>query len=542
MTQSVDTAAGPAALPSPKERRRLREAAELTHDEIAAALGITASTVRAWETGRAEPRGRKRQAYAKFLGELRKQVGEADDQPDEGDGAATAEAPATGAEAPAAEAAAAGRHAPRVAGAVRAFAKSDGGPAGTRPGPAAKTSAEPAPKPPASGAGSVRGTTTGLGIFSGRARKNPENPRGAASGAGTAAGAGPAAASGAAPGYTAETTAGAGTGAGAGAAAGTPAGAASSAAPGAGHRPAQDSPPDPDAPGPPAAANPLTPVPVPAPVPAPDAGHTADTAFEALYDYTAPALLRQVYLLTGRRALALEAVERAFQLAWDRWPQVATDPDPVGWVRSAAYEHALSPWHRFRRAHRHPDRAPADLGDRALLDAMLALPPSYRRTVLLYDGVGLDLPDTAAETEASTSSAGHRLLHAHAGLTARLPDLAGVAADRQSALLRERLGALVPAVRLEPRPAQVVRLAGEHRMRFWTRAALCLTAAIAVATAYTAVTAPTRYVPPVAPGTSVSGVPPRHGPQQLSEQARQLQEKLRSEPAAGPARLVPRME
>ncbi|MGW6710419.1 helix-turn-helix domain-containing protein [Streptomyces sp. NPDC054956] len=268
----------------------------------------------------------------------------------------------------------------------------------------------------------------------------------------------------------------------------------------------------------------------------------AVAAFDALYARTAPALARQAYLLTGRRALAQEAVERAFHQAWDRWPEVATDPDPVGWVRAATYEYALSPWHQFRRAHRHPDKPPADPADRILLDAMLALPPAHRRTVLLYDGVGLDLPDTAAETEASTPTAGNRLLNAHADLADRLPELADVAPEKQSALLRERLGSLRPAVRLEPRAAAVVRAAGEHRTRLWTRAALGLTAVIAAATAYTAVTAPTEYEPPRAPGANVSGVPPLSGPQQLSDEGRQLHDKLASDPGAGPARVSPKPE
>lgn len=62
-----------------------------------------------------------------------------------------------------------------------------------------------------------------------------------------------------------------------------------------------------------------------------------------MYDYAAPALTRQAYLLTGRRRLSHEAVEQAFQQAWARWPEVAVDPDPVGWVRAAVYEYALSP-------------------------------------------------------------------------------------------------------------------------------------------------------------------------------------------------------
>lgn len=52
---------------------------------------------------------------------------------------------------------------------------------------------------------------------------------------------------------------------------------------------------------------------------------TPDQAFDALYAFCAPALVRQTYLLTGRRELARESVERAFQIAWQRWPEVARD-------------------------------------------------------------------------------------------------------------------------------------------------------------------------------------------------------------------------
>ncbi|MBW5486540.1 hypothetical protein, partial [Streptomyces bambusae] len=270
---------------------------------------------------------------------------------------------------------------------------------------------------------------------------------------------------------------------------------------------------------------------------------TPEQDFDGLYAFAAPALVRQTYLLTGRRHLARCAVERAFRLAWDRWPEVATDPDPVGWVRAAAYDWALSPWHRFhRRPRKHPDKTPADPADLILMDALLALPPRRRRTVLLYDGVGLDLPDTAAETEASTPVAGGRLVRAHAFLAARVPELAAVPPGERPELLHDRLGALVPAVRLEPRAAASVRLTGEHRNRRLTRAAVGLTAVIAVATTYTAFTAPTGYVAPQAPGTSVSGVPPHAGPPPLTVEGRELQQKLRTGPVAGPARLVPRVE
>ncbi len=71
-----------------------------------------------------------------------------------------------------------------------------------------------------------------------------------------------------------------------------------------------------------------------------------------------------------------------------------------------------------------PEPPPAALDDRRLLSVLLSLPPAYRRTLLLYDGVGLGLPETAAETEASTPAAAGRLLHAREVVAARVPELA----------------------------------------------------------------------------------------------------------------------
>ncbi len=74
------------------------------------------------------------------------------------------------------------------------------------------------------------------------------------------------------------------------------------------------------------------------------------------------------------------------------------------------------------------------------------------------------------------------------------------------------------------------------------RAVLGLSAVIAAATAYTTVTAPRQYEPPIAPGASVSGVPPLSGPQRLTDETRQLREKLRGHPAHRPERLAPSLE
>ncbi|MFJ6724307.1 helix-turn-helix domain-containing protein [Streptomyces sp. NPDC091281] len=290
-----------------------------------------------------------------------------------------------------------------------------------------------------------------------------------------------------------------------------------------------EAPPRPDRSAPSAPGTPVDPdQPPPPPRPL-----TPAQAFDALYAFCAPALVRQAYLLTGRRELAREAVEQAFQTAWQRWPEVAVDPDPASWVRATAYEYALSPWHRFRPRYRHPEPPPADVSDRALMDVLLALPPSYRRTLLLHDGVGLGLAETAAETEASTPAAANRLLNARAAVTARLPDLG------EPAELHRRLARTASAERLRAAKPPTVRMGSERRARFWTRAAIAFTVALIGATALTLNTAPTHYEPPVPPGETVRGVPPRPAPGTLSDAELTLRAKLRSEAAHGPERVLP---
>ncbi|MGW0840336.1 RNA polymerase sigma factor [Streptomyces sp. NPDC002787] len=262
---------------------------------------------------------------------------------------------------------------------------------------------------------------------------------------------------------------------------------------------------------------------------------TPDQAFDALYAHCAPTLVRQTYLLTGRRRLAREAVERAFELAWQHWPEVAVDRDPAGWVRAAAHEYALSPWHRLRprlpRDRREPP--PTDPTGRALLNALLELPPPYRRTLLLYDGVGLDLPDTAAETEASTPAAAGRLLYARATVTARLPE--PVPPDDLHRLLAE-----LPA---DVRPGSTkplgLRTRADLRANRWTQAAVTFTILLLTTTSLTLRTAPDHYEPPTPEGTPVQGLPPESAPGSLSERQQKLRKKLRSEAATGPERLHP---
>ena len=63
----LEQAAAPDALPVPAERKRLREAAGLSQDQVAKALDVRRETVTGWEAGRTEPRPPARAAYIRLL-------------------------------------------------------------------------------------------------------------------------------------------------------------------------------------------------------------------------------------------------------------------------------------------------------------------------------------------------------------------------------------------------------------------------------------------------------------------------------------------
>ncbi|MEU3691649.1 helix-turn-helix domain-containing protein [Streptomyces narbonensis] len=476
MSRSTTDSASFVTLPTPKERRRLREALALSEEQVAEAMGVTKATVKAWETGRSAPRGRKREAYAKLLGAA---------ESAEAQGAGSAEAQA--AKKPAAPAAAGPAAAEPVPTKPASAEPVAAEPVPTKPAARPMPVPQTAPSPSSSPASASAPANVRPKAAAKRAAKPPKAPSPA-----------PAIASGAA-------------------------------------RKGAPKPPERLKPAAAEAADGEQPAQAARPPAGP--GLTPAEAFDALYAYAAPGLVHQTYLLTGRRRLSRESVEYAFHHAWEHWPEVAVDPDPVGWVRAASYEYALSPWHRFRRAHKHPDSPPTEASRRALLGALLELPPPYRRTVLLYDGLGLDLPETAAETEASTPAAANRLLYARSVLGKRIPELAEPEAlhRRLSRLVAEAPTATLPA-------ARAVRTGSEKRSRTWTRAVLGVTAVLIGVTGFTAVTAPTRYIPVNAPGETVNGVPVRGGPQKLSPEDLELRDKLRSEPNPGPERLIPTAE
>lgn len=224
----------------------------------------------------------------------------------------------------------------------------------------------------------------------------------------------------------------------------------------------------------------------------------AADAFDLLYGGTAPALARQAFLLCGGSGPARRSVARAFRLAWRHWPRVAVDADPAGRVRAAAHRFALAPWrgpwpvHLVRRVRAMRHVPP---GDRVLLDALLRLPPSYRAALLLHDGLGLSLGDTAAEVEAGTAATSGRLRHARAALAERVPVLRDAPPGELPGVTARLVRQLAAPQPVSLPSARHVRRSGEVRGWCVTAGALGLTVSVA-ATAFAVVASDGERNPP----------------------------------------------
>lgn len=192
------------------------------------------------------------------------------------------------------------------------------------------------------------------------------------------------------------------------------------------------------------------------PGPAPDRSQ-----YQELYERSYDELLQQTYLVTaGRHRLARHAVQQAFEAAWTRWAEAATDPDPARWLRTRAFATALAPWRpggppharRLRPPWRQAEAADpataapetadqAAAADQALLGALHRLSRARRHVLVLHDALGLGPAEIALEVEASATAVDHRLRAAHLELARALPDLVG--ADPLAPGFGERLGGLL---------------------------------------------------------------------------------------------------
>lgn len=152
--------------------------------------------------------------------------------------------------------------------------------------------------------------------------------------------------------------------------------------------------------------------------------------FDAFYTSTAKRLVATVYAMTGDLTEAEDAVQEAYVRAWQRWPQLIRDGDPLPWVRTVAMRLAISTWRRTRgrlRAqfrHGPPTDVPELSADRvALMAALRELGPDQRQAVILHHLLDLPVEQVAREIGASSGAVRTRLSRARKILGERLAEV-----------------------------------------------------------------------------------------------------------------------
>jgi RNA polymerase sigma factor (sigma-70 family) len=108
-------------------------------------------------------------------------------------------------------------------------------------------------------------------------------------------------------------------------------------------------------------------------------------------------VVRVAFLVTGDGQEALDVAQETFARAYERWGQVSTMENPVGWLMRVATNLSLS--HRrwsLRRAPPSAHEPATDVqGDPGVSAALATLTPSQRAAVVLRFYLDLSIEDTA---------------------------------------------------------------------------------------------------------------------------------------------------
>ncbi len=140
-----------------------------------------------------------------------------------------------------------------------------------------------------------------------------------------------------------------------------------------------------------------------------DAGRTrAEDAYDAFFQSSWARLQGQAYVLTGSLEQAQDLTQEALLRAWTHWDRIAGYEDPEGWTRRVLHNLCIQSWRRaqVRRLDgtratvtptATPTETPTDEDHVLLAQAMRHLPGAQARALLLHDGLGLTVAETARE-------------------------------------------------------------------------------------------------------------------------------------------------
>jgi RNA polymerase sigma factor (sigma-70 family) len=152
----------------------------------------------------------------------------------------------------------------------------------------------------------------------------------------------------------------------------------------------------------------------------PSAGEAdAVSRWEAVYRRESPRLWRSLWLATGSRDVASDAVSEAFAQGIARGDAVK---DPQAWVWTAAFAIARGDLGRDRQRHVETHEPPASADGIDLSEALLTLSARQRTCVVLHYYAGYQLNEIAAMLGTSKSAIGVHLFRARTKLRRELGD------------------------------------------------------------------------------------------------------------------------
>ena len=158
---------------------------------------------------------------------------------------------------------------------------------------------------------------------------------------------------------------------------------------------------------------------------------SATDDFDAFYAARAAPLARALFLRTGDLTRAQDCTQEAFMRAWLKWSSIESGADPVGWVRTVAWNLAVNDWRRRRRervrdAGIQPLQTRTDAAHMAevltLRAALAQLPESQQTAIVLHYFEDMSIPDISTMTGIPAGTIKSSLHRARAALRAQLAD------------------------------------------------------------------------------------------------------------------------
>ncbi|MGD0881656.1 MAG: SigE family RNA polymerase sigma factor [Acidimicrobiales bacterium] len=152
-----------------------------------------------------------------------------------------------------------------------------------------------------------------------------------------------------------------------------------------------------------------------------------EAAFDAFYMRSWGRLYGQAYVLTGDRETSEDLTQEALLRAWKRWSRITAYEDPEGWARRVLHNLCIESWRKVRTARSrttHLVEAGPDMPVHhfQLAQAMRTLPGEQARALLLHDGLGMTVPETAAELGVPEGTVRSWLSRSRKIVAARLDD------------------------------------------------------------------------------------------------------------------------